>query len=881
MSRIYRSALVFSWCVAGMTAGAQQSGQFLRAPMLTVSSSTQRMNALLDFDADGWMDAVGTFCKTSEKAGITLFRNDGTGKLNTSWHGEWTQYANNTTNPFPVVTGDLNNDGRGDFVTALRDEIRVYLSNGAGAPTQVHYILIPSSDEVHDLAIGDFDGNGTLDVAARLHDFLGQTVIERGIRIYNKLLTATPTQSLFLPSGLASGLELHAVDANGDAKRDLMCVGSTKVEFFTLSGTQIVAAGAFTHGLVPLVMGAAGDVDGDTDQDVVLFSMSGNHRVLRRIGPTTFAFDPIAVGGPATDLADVDLDGDLDGVCCGGGGGGPSSFVNNTPSYFEVAKNDGTGSFAPSFKIPALGSNHIAGVADIDHDGDPDLLAGRVTYYNVDGIEPVRFEPVASASYPSDLDGDGDADCTATMSTFDRNNGDGTFTLINRIVAPPPNGSQYLGNGLQVDFDGDGRVDHLITEAVGGVAVRDRLLLNNGGGDFVDGGPITAPGEFVIGGNMTTWALVTFDANADGARDVVVSSQPQSGGPLTTRVYLGTGDGTVTASGIQFSEILIERSDIDADGRDDLIVSTDTAISIRWGHPSGTFASSTLLATSASPSAILHRSHVADLDDDGDRDVLLTVFSSPSSIAVPRICEQLSSRAFAFHDDALPGYHGALIPVVSTDVDLDGHTDLLVGNRQIPGEIYSVVAMSWLRGSAAPGPDFQYMGDQWPLSFANDDLDGDGDIDVMGYNPKIAVFNRALEGPAVGWRKQYGNATAGGYGHKPTFGAKGPFRGGLPAELRMTNVAANSAGILLVGVDDQVAKLGATGGFVVTLPIIVAVNVIFPGSAGITGSGKLTIPYAVPLAAVGYSWFHQIVTIDAGAQGGAAVSNGLEIYYGP
>jgi hypothetical protein len=97
----------------------------------------------------------------------------------------------------------------------------------------------------------------------------------------------------------------------------------------------------------------------------------------------------------------------------------------------------------------------------------------------------------------------------------------------------------------------------------------------------------------------------------------------------------------------------------------------------------------------------------------------------------------------------------------------------------------------------------------------------------------------------------------------------------------MTNVAANSAGILLVGVDDQVAKLGATGGFVVTLPIIVAVNVSFPGSAGITGSGKLTIPYAVPLAAVGYSWFHQIVTIDAGAQGGAAVSNGLEIYYGP
>ena len=83
--------------------------------------------------------------------------------------------------------------------------------------------------------------------------------------------------------------------------------------------------------------------------------------------------------------------------CGGGGGGGPTSTPNVVLSDFQISLNDGTGAFDSSFKIAGLGAEHIAGAADLDADGDVDLVAGRVVYYPREPITGPVHPPVGTS----------------------------------------------------------------------------------------------------------------------------------------------------------------------------------------------------------------------------------------------------------------------------------------------------------------------------------------------------------------------------------------------------------------------------------------------------------------------------------------------------
>ncbi len=886
MIRCARLPIVISLTAATLASErsfAQQSAQFLDAPVLAVPSYQERMNALCDIDGDGWIDAVGAFVPTNDTARFSAFRNDATGRLAPLWHVDFLQYAEPTM-PFPVAAGDFDGDGKPDFAVALRDELRIYKGNGASAPTQKNYFVLGSGMEAADLQIGDYDGDGRLDVAVRLYGLFGA---DPGLTIFNKLSTATPGSSVHTALPTGTGRELRNIDIDANGVMDLMCVGDTRVDFVKLNGSQIQVAGSYAHGLTNQPMGAAGDVDGDGDVDVAVWGMSGNYRVLRRTGSATFAFGPIGTGGPATDLADVDNDGDLDGVCCGGGGG-PTTFTNSAPSWFEIAKNDGTGSFAPSFKLPSMGANHIAGVADVDHDGDPDLVAGRIVYYNVHGIEPAKWS--TTTAFPTydnvvDVDGDGDFDVAPSLLGFERNDGAGAFTAVSRMVPLPPAGSTFGTPVFAGDYDGDGDSDLIVTESVNGVATNQRLLIGNGGGGLNDAGPVTAPGVLFASGPNTFAKAFPCDVDGDGQIDVVVSSMKTSGfATLETRVFQRDSSGQLALQSTIPGEFVQSVWDIDGDGRGDLVVVKDTDVGIRFGDANTPFATFTGLAT-GSISNLYPPGEVpcvADLDGDGDLDLVFAI-AAPApdqNLTMPRLCENVGGRQFVAHDDLDPTYRGALSPALAGDINGDGAIDLLLGQREIPGLVAAMQSSSVFLGSNAPGLDFTYQGEQWPIVYSLTDLDGDGDLDALG-GYLTHFFNHQILQPAGGIRRQYGEATAGAFGQKPTMGASGSFHGGMSAELRMTGAAANNGGLLLVGIDDQAAKLAATGGFVVTLPIVVTVSLVLPGKPGEIGSGALTIPYTVPLAAVGASWFHQFLVLDAGAKGGAALSNGLEIFYAP
>src|SRR5262249_42313747 len=149
-----------------------------------------------------------------------------------------------------------------------------------------------------------------------------------------------------------------------DGVTDLAVVSPEAVVIRSLAhGTKTLAApaDAILHGL-HMPDSAAGDVDGDGRDDVVLFSMRDGYRVLAQVAPGEFELGPVQQGGPATELADIDRDGDLDGTCCGGGGGGGPQSPTYDPhmaSKFELSLNDEQGHFAPAFSLPSLASEHI------------------------------------------------------------------------------------------------------------------------------------------------------------------------------------------------------------------------------------------------------------------------------------------------------------------------------------------------------------------------------------------------------------------------------------------------------------------------------------------------------------------------------------------
>lgn len=866
------TALAVLTCTSDLS--AQQSAQFLDAPVLAVPGTQQRMNALLDLNGDGWMDAVGTFWPKSDKVGAYGFLNDGAGRLLPLFASEWLQYGNNENNPAPLAVGDFDGDGFDDFAVGVRDEVKVYRSNGAANPTLVHDIYLGSGREVKDLTVADYDGDGKPDVAVRMYAVT--TDADTGLRVYNKMLTVTPTSNLFLQPPAGTGFQMDDIDADGDGITDLMCCGASEVRFFGVhSGVLHGLGGAFGH-TVGAGEAACGDVDGDGDDDVVVFGAGGTFQILRRLGNTSFTMDPPQVGGPATELADVDGDGDLDGVCCGGGGG-PNTFFNTQLSWFEIALNNGAGGFAASFKLPSMGANHIAGVTDLDHDGDADLIAGRVVYYNTHGIEPVATKPLGGYAVTSgDADGDGDPDIHVTYQTFDANRGDGGFEARSRIHPAPPAGSTFIGPGNLGDFDGDGDQDVIVREQTAS-GDRQRLLVNNGGGSLLDGGPATPIGV-TFGNNPAADGLLVGDVDGDGDHDVIVRLGLQV--PFETRVFVRDANGLYAPSATYLDEYAAATGDIDGDGRTDLLTLGPGDARLRFGDDQGSLSSSQSLLGGLAGANTLWTpgTAVVDADADGDLDLLIGRPTSQNFAYTVRLVENIGGRQFAFHDDRFAGYVGAMLPVHAHDVNGDGAVDVLLGQRQEPGIASSLWGMSVFLGSPANAGTFAYQGEQWPLLWHMTDIDGDGDIDGLG--DLYSHASNLVQSPQESQRLQYGAGTPGLGGQVPLFGAVGPFFGNAPIELRISGAAPNAAGLLFVGLGNAAAKLGGTGGFLAVLPLIVSVPVVFPSTTGEPGSGRLTLPLIVPAAATGYSFFHQVAVIDAAAQGGAALSNGLQLHYG-
>ncbi|MGI4875566.1 MAG: FG-GAP-like repeat-containing protein [Janthinobacterium lividum] len=354
---------------------------------------------------------------------------------------------------------------------------------------------------------------------------------------------------------------------------------------------------------------ALGDVDGDGDLDMATTNQDDGTVSVRlnggdATGTNTGSFtagSTVTVGSNPRSvvLADIDGDGDLDLLAANNGGNTVSVRVNN-----------GSGAFSGSVN-QVVGSNPYAvALADVDGDGDLDLLT---TSYG--------------SSQVSILLNGGDA--TGSNS--------GAFSNGSTIsVDSAPTG---LAMG---DVDGDGDLDLVVvctasSASTGSGSVNVRL---NGGdatgsntGVFSNGSAFASIAPYPL-------TVALGDVDGDGDLDLLTAGYSGTVGTSLANVRLNGGNataGTLNAGtfsngsnvGVDSAPYAVALADVDGDGDLDLLASSSngSTVSVRLnggdatGTSPGTFSNGSDVSVGSNPQGL----GLGDVDGDGDLDLLATI----------------------------------------------------------------------------------------------------------------------------------------------------------------------------------------------------------------------------------------------------------------
>jgi hypothetical protein len=491
-----------------------------------------------------------------------------------------------------------------------------------------------------------------------------------------------------------------------------------------------------------------GDIDGDGNLDVAVSSEEGANGVVWYCNPggdanqawrqnVIIARKSGWEGLHSLQLADFDRDGDLDVLT--------AEMHNRGEARVAVCDNaDGRGASWKVHIISKVGT-HNARAADLDGDGDIDVagknfkgdqrpriwiseISRRIT------LDRWRRHVISGDGAPmkgyhifaADFDGDGRKDI-ATGDAWYSNPGNpvgkwkryGLGAELGRIIAVH-------------DFDSDGDVDILgggFGWARNGNKGKFKVLKNiQGGGGFVQG---AAVGSFKTGP-----AVIYTYKNGDHVRRLKISEKPESEQWTDHLIYDWRGRSKD-----------IKLGDIDRDGDLDIMFVGRDGKTLQWLSNRGddTFIAHDL---ATSPSSIVHRCKLADINGDGKLDVLTgskgrmvdwfnqggaaTDLWTANVIAGP---EQLN------HDP---------LSIDAADMDADGDLDVVIGEHSppTPNDCRLLIMENTDGFGTAWSLHCIHKGDEHHQGAQAVDIDNDGDLDIVSVgwtHRRILLYeNRAI-----------------------------------------------------------------------------------------------------------------------------------------
>ncbi len=470
--------------------------------------------SVADVNADGWPDAIAASTRNSEvsvffggASGLTLNRSYATG-----------------SSPRGITLADVNIDGVLDVITAdyASSTVSVLLGKKSAPGTFDAAIQVAANSGSRAVAAADFNLDGRVDLATGNQNAAFTTVLT------NSTIVPTTgfsfhTTLLGTPSSVAGSNAVFAADFNRDGKLDLL----TRAPYPAI-GVSILLSGGATITLTGLTQFyheqfLLTDVNADGNPDVLVANCGSGLDLFTHVGNGRGSFTssahttaPLTACGVVPGNFNGDAYPDLAVV----------GYDPSVASYvLRTMFGNGNGTFRPGTSRVLDANYHtMAGVGDLNRDGRTDALVA------IDGGLEVWFGNGAGAftssvvvpvrnGFPSiqiaDLNHDGYPDIVSR--TFDElavvlNSASG-FRAASYIETTHTNFSGF-GNDLAVaDMNLDGNLD----------IVTDQGALLPGFGD----GTFGAVSWFDVG--LDSSGVRIADFNRDGLPDLIVG---QSHGSL-------------------------------------------------------------------------------------------------------------------------------------------------------------------------------------------------------------------------------------------------------------------------------------------------------------------------------------------------------------
>jgi hypothetical protein len=621
------------------------------------------------------------------------------------------------------------------------------------------------NSDASSLGPGDFNGDGILDFAVRTLDAGNDSTLTILLGKSDGTFIAGKTYSIGTNS---DGFPMAIGDFNGDGNLDVVVTNGSGVVVFLGNGD-----GTFRSGKQSTVQGVIGIAIGDFNQDgkldiaVASFNNSSDVEVMLGNGDGTFA-RPVSYGASdqpyAVTAADFNHDGHLDLAVANGFGNTVSVLLGNGDGTFRskvdyqvsaepvtitaadlngdgnmdlatagektvsVLLNKGDGTFLPATDYAAGANARAITAAPLDAGSKPSLAVattagtyilvnkGNGTFNSAQG-----YEPVSSGIVMGDFNGDGKTDLAVAGGYRDEGGVNGVTILSgagNGVFATPS--ASFVAFNLEsvalADFTSDGHLDLAAISGDGGPLL---IFRGEDNGGFLRLRSYSSFTSNLIGSRDLA-AIAEGDFNMDGNIDLAIVLDNSPSANREVQIYKGDGAGDFTATdvypvqgGYYPSEVTV--ADFNGDGVPDIAVSGNGAVDILLGNGDGTFQSATSYAAGA-----YARIAVGDFNEDGKLDFAVTD-SDDSSLYI------YTNRG----DGTFGGpksYSLTFKPsaIAAGDFNGDGKLDLAVGEaarQSTAGSIQILLGVG--NGTFQPGALLNAG-----YAPVTGDFDGDGKLDL-------------------------------------------------------------------------------------------------------------------------------------------------------